>query len=200
MFADAREDVDDTGCIFGGRRTWTTGEVEQRIGFAFRTGRWKNDDVDWDLATFASGAILEDFERAAFRVALDAADLTSFQLQRRLRRVRSPRAHLNRREQKRHQTNETMRFHHDLSSSLSRSPAPDDVLLLQPHNGGSKDLLTTVPADITAKSYLEIGLSGLSDCGRWRPLSGRSSPLMHRDLKSAFDVYHRHTRSGKRNG
>ena len=74
-------------------RTWTTGEVEHRIGFAFRTGRWKNDDVDWDLATFASGAMLEDFERATFRVALDASNLTSFQLQRRLRRVRLPSAY-----------------------------------------------------------------------------------------------------------
>src|SRR5687768_10040939 len=116
MFADAREDVDDTGCIFGGRRTWTTGEVEQRIGVAFRTARWKNDDVDWDLATFASVAILEDFERATFRLALDATNLASYQLHRRLRRVRSPSADLHRREQKRHQTLETMRVRHDLSS------------------------------------------------------------------------------------
>src|SRR5215212_3535126 len=76
MLTNCREQLRDAGSVLGGRRSWSTRKVEQRIGFTLFAGCRKDDDLEIDYPAFLSGAVLVDVEIAALCSALDALDLT----------------------------------------------------------------------------------------------------------------------------
>src|SRR5688572_25591733 len=84
MRANRGEYLRDARRIFCSAGPWTTSEVEQRIWFAWLACRGQHENVYLNLPAFPGGAILEDFEHAALRLARDALDLTRLQLERRL--------------------------------------------------------------------------------------------------------------------
>ena len=67
MLANVCEGVRDATRVLGGGRTWTTGEVDEWIGFTFIARGRENEDVETDLAAFLRGAVFVNFESAALR-------------------------------------------------------------------------------------------------------------------------------------
>ena len=67
------------GSVFGGRAAWSTGEVNERIWFAF-VARCRNDeDLETDFSSLFLGAVFVDVKRPALCFDLDARDLAVVQ-------------------------------------------------------------------------------------------------------------------------
>ena len=80
MLADVCEFRCDPRRVFrGGGGSWTTGEVDERVGFAFVAGCGEDEDVQTDLPAFLCGAVFVDLERATLCGACNVRDLAVFQ-------------------------------------------------------------------------------------------------------------------------
>ena len=68
MLTNLRERLREAPCLFGRCRTWTTGEIDERIWFTFVARGRKDKNVETDLPAFFR-AIFVDLESAALRRA-----------------------------------------------------------------------------------------------------------------------------------
>ena len=70
MFTPRGKRLRNAGSIFGGRRSWPTGEIDDWVGLAFIASRRQDDDIQIDHPAFPGRAIFVDLKRAAPGLAL----------------------------------------------------------------------------------------------------------------------------------